>query len=42
MLAAGRIAGPQMITHRVGMDALPAAFETLRTPTTECKLMLRP
>jgi (R,R)-butanediol dehydrogenase/meso-butanediol dehydrogenase/diacetyl reductase len=42
MLAARRVAGPAMITHRVGLSALPAAFEALRTPSTECKLMLRP
>jgi (R,R)-butanediol dehydrogenase/meso-butanediol dehydrogenase/diacetyl reductase len=42
MLAAGRVAGPGMITDRVTMDAFPAMFETLRTPTMQCKVMLRP
>jgi (R,R)-butanediol dehydrogenase/meso-butanediol dehydrogenase/diacetyl reductase len=41
-LAAGRIAGPAMITDRVGLDALPAAFEALRTPGTQCKVIVRP
>lgn len=41
-LAARRVPGAAMITARVGLDALPAAFEALRTPTTQCKLMLRP
>jgi len=42
LLAQGRIAGPAMITDRVGMDAFPAAFEALRRPTTQCKVILRP
>jgi (R,R)-butanediol dehydrogenase/meso-butanediol dehydrogenase/diacetyl reductase len=42
MLAAGRIAGPAMITDRVGLDALPAAFAALRTPSTQCKVIVRP
>jgi (R,R)-butanediol dehydrogenase/meso-butanediol dehydrogenase/diacetyl reductase len=42
LLAAGRIAGPEMITGRVGLDEFPGAFEALRTPTTQCKVMLRP
>ena len=42
MLAAGRIAGPQMITDRVGLDDFSAAFEALRAPTTQCKVMLQP
>jgi (R,R)-butanediol dehydrogenase/meso-butanediol dehydrogenase/diacetyl reductase len=41
-LAAGGIAGPAMVTDRVGLDALPAAFEALRRPTTQCKVMIRP
>lgn len=42
LLAAGRVAGPAMITHRVGLEAFPEAFEALRAPTTQCKVMLRP
>jgi (R,R)-butanediol dehydrogenase/meso-butanediol dehydrogenase/diacetyl reductase len=41
-LAAGRVAGPAMITDRVSLDAFPAAFDALRRPTTQCKVMLRP
>jgi (R,R)-butanediol dehydrogenase/meso-butanediol dehydrogenase/diacetyl reductase len=42
MLAAGRIAGEAMITDVVGLDALPGAFEALKQPTTQCKVMLEP
>ena len=42
MLAAGRIDPAPMITHRIGLDALPAAFEALRTPTDQCKVMVMP
>jgi (R,R)-butanediol dehydrogenase/meso-butanediol dehydrogenase/diacetyl reductase len=41
-LAAGQIAGPQMITGHVDLDGLPAAFTALRTPGTQCKVMVRP
>jgi (R,R)-butanediol dehydrogenase/meso-butanediol dehydrogenase/diacetyl reductase len=42
MLAAGRVAGPAMITDRVGMETFPVVFEALRAPTTQCKVILRP
>jgi (R,R)-butanediol dehydrogenase/meso-butanediol dehydrogenase/diacetyl reductase len=42
MLAAGRIDPKPMITDRVGFDAFPAAFEALRKPTTQCKVLLEP
>ena len=42
MLAAGRIDPAPMITHRIGLDDLPAAFEALRTPTDQCKVMVMP
>jgi (R,R)-butanediol dehydrogenase/meso-butanediol dehydrogenase/diacetyl reductase len=42
MLAAGRVAGAAMITGRVGLDAFPAAFDALRAPTTQCKVLLEP
>ena len=41
-LAAGQVAGPAMITSRVGLDAFPTAFEALRVPSDQCKVMLRP
>jgi threonine dehydrogenase-like Zn-dependent dehydrogenase len=31
-----------LITHRVSLDDLPAAFEALKTPTDQCKVMLVP
>jgi (R,R)-butanediol dehydrogenase/meso-butanediol dehydrogenase/diacetyl reductase len=42
LLAAGRVAGPAMITDRVGMDGFPGVFAALRAPTTQCKVMLQP
>jgi len=40
MLAANRIAAAQMVTDRVDLAQLPAAFEALKQPTTQCKVML--
>jgi len=40
MLAANRIAAAQMVTDRVNLAQLPAAFEALKQPTTQCKVML--
>lgn len=42
MMAAGRIDPAPMISHRVGLDDLPAAFEALRSPTDQCKVMVTP
>ena len=42
MIAAGRIDPAPMISHRIGLDDLPAAFEALRTPTDQCKVMVMP
>jgi (R,R)-butanediol dehydrogenase/meso-butanediol dehydrogenase/diacetyl reductase len=42
MLAAGRIDPRPMITDRVGFDGFAAAFEALRKPTTQCKVLLAP
>lgn len=42
MIAAGRIDPSPMISHRIGLDDLPAAFEALRTPTNQCKVMVMP
>ena len=42
MIAAGRIDPAPMISHRIGLDALPAAFEALRAPTDQCKVMVMP
>ena len=42
MIEAGRIDPTPMISHRIGLDALPAVFEALRTPTDQCKVMVMP
>jgi (R,R)-butanediol dehydrogenase/meso-butanediol dehydrogenase/diacetyl reductase len=41
-LAAGRIDAAAMITGEVTLDALPEAFEALRTPSTQVKVLVRP
>lgn len=40
MIAKDRIDVEHMITDVVTLDGLPAAFEALRRPTTQCKVML--
>jgi (R,R)-butanediol dehydrogenase/meso-butanediol dehydrogenase/diacetyl reductase len=40
MIAAGRIEVGHMITDRIKLDQLPAAFEALRTPSHQCKVMV--
>ena len=40
MIASGRVDVAPMITDIVGFDALPDAFEALRHPTHQCKVML--
>jgi len=42
MLAAERIAGKAMISDVVDLAKLPAAFEALKQPSTQCKVMLEP
>lgn len=42
-LDSGEVAARAMITHRVGLDELPATFDALRRGrTTECKVMIAP
>lgn len=41
LLAADRVDPMPMLTRRVGFAELPAAFEALRTPTDQCKVMLK-
>ncbi|MCR9103891.1 MAG: zinc-binding dehydrogenase [Gammaproteobacteria bacterium] len=41
MLAEGRIDVSPMITDVVSLDELPAAFEALRTPSDQCKVLTR-
>lgn len=40
MIASDRIDVAHMITDIVDLDALPSAFEALRTPSHQCKVML--
>jgi len=42
MLASGRIKAAGLITDHVGIDAFPAAFEALKTPSDQIKVMLQP
>ena len=42
MLGAGRIDPAPMVTDRIELDSLPAAFEALRKPSTECKVIVEP
>jgi (R,R)-butanediol dehydrogenase/meso-butanediol dehydrogenase/diacetyl reductase len=42
MIEAGRIDPSPMISHRIGIGELPEAFEALRTPTDQCKVMVMP
>ncbi len=42
MLDAERIASQPMVTDHVGFDGFSAAFEALKKPTTQCKVILNP
>jgi len=42
MIAAGRIDPSPMLSHQVTLDELPDAFEALRTPTDQCKVIVTP
>lgn len=42
MLDAERIDSKPMITDRVGLDGFAEAFEALKKPTTQCKVLLQP
>jgi threonine dehydrogenase-like Zn-dependent dehydrogenase len=42
MLDQGRIDAAAMITGVVGYDAFAAAFEGLKTPSDQCKILLDP
>lgn len=41
-IASERLKVDHLVTHRVGFDAFPDAFEALRTPVDQCKVMLKP
>jgi len=40
MIAKDRIEAVAMVTDRISLDALPEAFEALRKPSTQCKVMV--
>jgi len=40
MLGRGRIRGEPMVTDHVGLAKLPEAFEALKQPTSQCKVVL--
>lgn len=42
MLRQGRIDPRPLITDRVGLDTFPSAFEALKHPTTQCKVLVHP
>ena len=42
MLRAERIDPQPMVTDRIGLEALPDAFEALRKPSTQCKVIVEP
>jgi (R,R)-butanediol dehydrogenase/meso-butanediol dehydrogenase/diacetyl reductase len=42
MLRDERIDPLPLVTDRIGLDELPAAFEALRRPTTQCKVLVEP
>ena len=41
MLAQGRINAAPMVTQVVSLDEMPAAFEALRSPSNQCKVLTR-
>ncbi len=41
MLAQGRISAAPMVTSVVSLDEMPAAFEALRSPSDQCKVLTR-
>ena len=42
MLAQGRINAAGLISHTVNFDAFPDAFEALKKPSDQIKVMLEP
>jgi (R,R)-butanediol dehydrogenase/meso-butanediol dehydrogenase/diacetyl reductase len=40
MLGQGRIRGEPMLTDSIGLEELPDAFEALKQPTSQCKVVL--
>jgi len=42
LMARGRIDPLPLVTREVSLDEAPEAFTALKTPTTECKVLIRP
>jgi (R,R)-butanediol dehydrogenase/meso-butanediol dehydrogenase/diacetyl reductase len=42
LLEQGRIEPAALVTDRIGLDAVPAAFAALERPTDQCKVLVRP
>jgi (R,R)-butanediol dehydrogenase/meso-butanediol dehydrogenase/diacetyl reductase len=42
MLSQGRIDPRPFITDHVDLDAFPGAFQALKTPSTQCKVLVHP
>ena len=42
MIEQGRIDPSPLISHRISLDELPEAFEALRRPTDQCKVVVNP
>ena len=42
MIDQGRISPAPFITHTVDLDGLPEAFEAIKSPTDQCKVLIRP
>jgi (R,R)-butanediol dehydrogenase/meso-butanediol dehydrogenase/diacetyl reductase len=42
MIEQGRIASDAMVTHVVGFDEFSDAFEALKRPSDQCKVLLEP
>ena len=42
LLARGRIRPAPMVTDRIGLDGVPAAFEALARPSDQCKVLVLP
>lgn len=42
MIQQGRIDPAPFITHTIDLDGLPEAFEAIKSPTDQCKVLVRP
>ena len=42
VLASGKVEPRAMVTDIVGYDQLPEMFESLRKPTSQCKVVINP